>query len=135
MQLRVRDWMIDLLVYIDPDSSVSDALALMRRRYIHSLVVSKSADNPVYGIVTATDVCDKIIAGEADPSQIRVRDIMTSHLITVQRDSTLQECAQLMKEHHIHHLPVADEDGGLVGMISATDFLVAAESLTRDVPV
>jgi CBS domain-containing protein len=125
--------MIDLLVFIDPDSSVSDALALMRRRYIHSLVVSKSAGSPDYGIITSTDVCDKIIAGEQNPAETRVRDIMNSPLITVQRDSTLKECAQLMKEHHIHHLPVSDEKGELVGMISAADFLVAAESLIHDI--
>jgi CBS domain-containing protein len=133
MQLRVRDWMIDLLVYIDPDSSVSEALTLMRRRYIHSLVVSKTEANPDYGIVTSTDISDKIIAGDRNPTQMLVREIMTSPLITVHQDSTLKECSQLMKEHHIHHLPVADEDGKLVGMISATDFLVAAEALIHDV--
>ncbi len=135
MQLRVRDWMVDLLVFIDPDASVSDALALMRRRYIHSLVVSKSEDNPDYGIVTSTDISDKIIAGERNPAEMRVRDIMNTPIITVRQDSTLQECSKLMREHHIHHLPVIDDSGELVGMISATDFLVAAESLVRDTAV
>lgn len=132
MQLRVRDWMVDLLVFIDPAASVSDALALMRRRYIHSLVVSKSPENPQYGIVTSTDISDKIIAGERNPAEMRVRDIMNTPLITVRQDSSLQECSKLMKEHHIHHLPVTDDAGSLVGMISATDFLVAAESLIHD---
>ena len=135
MQLRVRDWMIDLLVYVDPNASVSDALALMRRRYIHSLVVSKSPDNPEYGIVTSTDVCDKIIAGERNPAEMKVYEIMSTPLITVDRDSSLQECSKLMRQHRIHHLPVVDENGELVGMISATDFLVAAESLVRDMTV
>jgi CBS domain-containing protein len=127
--------MIDLLVYVDPNASVSDALALMRRRYIHSLVVSKSADNPEYGIVTSTDVCDKIIAGERNPAEMKVYEIMSTPLITVDPDSSLQECSKLMRQHRIHHLPVADETGELVGMISATDFLVAAEALVRDVKV
>jgi CBS domain-containing protein len=124
--------MIDLLVFVDPDASVSEALSLMRRRYIHSLVVSKSADNPEYGIVTSTDISDKIIAGDRNPAEMRVRDIMNSPLITVPQDATLKECSTLMKEHHIHHLPVTDDTGTLVGMISATDFLVAAESLVRE---
>jgi CBS domain-containing protein len=132
MQLRVRDWMIDLLVFVDPDASVSEALSLMRRRYIHSLVVSKSADNPDYGIVTSTDISDKIIAGERNPSEMCVRDIMNTPLITVRQEATLQECSKIMKEQHIHHLPVTNENGALVGMISATDFLVAAESLVRE---
>lgn len=135
MQLCVRDWMINLLVFVDPDSSVSDALALMRRRYIHSLVVNKDAEHPHYGILTSTDISDKIIAMERNPAETRVREIMNTPLITIDKDATLKECSLLMKEHNIHHLPVVDEKGELVGMISATDFLVAAEAMGRDVVV
>lgn len=132
MQFKVRDWMVDLIVFIDPDSSVSDALALMRRRYIHSLIVQKSQNNPDYGIVTSTDINDKIVALDRNPSSLKVRDIMTSPIATINADQTLKECALTMKEKKIHHLPVVDEKGSLVGMISATDFLVAAEAMGRE---
>ncbi len=132
MQFTVRDWMVDLIVFIDPESTVSDALALMRRRYIHSLIVQKSKDNPQYGILTSTDINDKIVALNRNPSKTKVRDIMTSPLFSVKKDMSLQECAGLMKEKHIHHLPVMDETGTLIGMISATDFLVAAEAMGRE---
>lgn len=132
MQFKVRDWMVDLLVFIDPESSVSDALALMRRRYIHSLIVQKSQIHPDYGIVTSTDINDKIVALDRNPSTLKVRDIMTSPILTINSDQTLQECALTMKEKKIHHLPVVDEKGALVGMISATDFLVAAEAMGRE---
>jgi CBS domain-containing protein len=132
MQFKVRDWMIDLVVYVDPEATVSEALALMRRRYIHSLIVSKTADNPDYGIITSTDICDKIVAKEQNPSIIKVKEVMTSPLIAAHPDAPLPECAKLMKKHRIHHIPVMDEDGQLKGMISATDFLVAAESMGRE---
>ncbi len=131
MQFYVRDWMMDLVVYIDPDMLVTDALATMRRRYINSVIISKTRDNPEYGILTSTDVCDKIVAQDRDPATIKVRDIMTSPLITVRTDMTMAECARIMKDNNIHHLPVADENGSLVGMISATDFLVVAEAMGR----
>ncbi len=131
MQFTVKDWMINLVVYVDPDMTVADALALMRRRYIHSLIVSKKEDYPEYGILTSTDICDKIIAQGKNPSSTRVRDISTARLIAVKPEMTLQECAQVMLEHHFHHLPVEDANGNLVGMISATDFLVAAEAIGR----
>jgi len=131
MQFTVRDWMVDLLVYIDPDSNVAEALSLMRRRYIHSLVVNKTEDSPDYGIVTSTDICDKIIAGERHPGQTKVREIMSSPLITANEKWTLKECSEKMKQHRIHHLPVVNDAGTLVGMISATDFLVAAEAMAR----
>ena len=131
MQFKVRDWMMDLVVYVDPESSVSDALSLMRRRYISSLVINKSEENPNYGIITSTDICDKIVAAERNPSETLVKEIMNFPVLTVPRDYSLKQCADLMSQNHIHHLPVADEDGKLVGMISATDFLVAAEAMGR----
>jgi CBS domain-containing protein len=127
--------MIDLVVYVDPDSNVCDALALMRRRYIHSVIVNKSATNPNFGIVTSTDISDKIVAVDRNPDKTLVHEIMSSPLITIQQDATLKECSLLMREHNIHHMPVANPTGDLVGMISATDFMVAAEAMGRDVVV
>lgn len=131
MQFTVRDWMMDLLVFVEPDTTVTEALALMRRRYINSVIVNNSKGNPDYGIVTSIDVCDKIVAMDQNPDDLTVREIMTSPLITVSKDMTLKECSLIMREHHIHHLPVCDENNNLSGMISATDFLVAAEAMAR----
>jgi CBS domain-containing protein len=125
----VKDWMIDLIVYINPDSTVLEALTKMRRRYLNSLIVEKSEQNPEYGIVTSTDICDKIVAQDRNPSKLKVRDIMVTPLITVDPEITIFECAKKMSEHKIHHMPVMDKENKLVGMISATDFLVVAESL------
>jgi len=131
MQNTVRDWMNDLVVYVDPESPVIDALRIMRRRYINSLIVKKTQDSPTYGIVTSIDVCDKIVAQGKDPSQVKVKEIMSSPLITVTNDMTLMECARVMKEQRIHHLPVVDENSNVIGMISANDFLVIAETMGR----
>ncbi len=131
MQFTVRDWMMDLIVFVEPDTPVTDVLATMRRRYINSVIVSKSKDSPDYGILTSTDICDKIVAQDRDPSQVKVSEIMTSPLIMVKDDMSVSECARIMKQHTIHHLPVVDEKDNLVGMISATDFLVVAEAMGR----
>lgn len=132
MQLTVREWMKDLIVFVDPDSTVYDALTLMRHRYVNSLIVSKTETNPQYGIVTSIDVCDKIVAQQRNPRTTKVRDIMNAPLITVNSGMGLSECAAKMKEHRIHHLPVVNNAGELVGMISATDFLVVAEAYGND---
>lgn len=131
MQFTVRDWMTDLVVFVDPETPVTDALATMRRRYIHSLIINKTDTNMEYGILTSTDICDKIVAQDRDPGQTKVRDIMTSPLIVVSLDMSLNECARIMREKRIHHLPVSDKSGAVVGMISDTDFLVAAEAMGR----
>jgi len=129
MQDLVKDWMIDLVVYIDPESTVLEALSKMRRRYLNSLIVKNSKENPDWGIITSTDICDKIVAPDRDPAKTKVKDIMTSPLISVDPEQTIFDCAKIMSEHHIHHLPVIDAEDNLVGMISATDFLVVAEAI------
>ena len=127
MPHTVRDWMSKPVVVVDPDSSVSYAMTLMRRRNIHSVVVNITEQNPAYGIVTTTDIRDKIAAADRNPAEIAVREIMSGPLILAEPEWTLKECSQIMQEHNIHHLPVADEHGILVGLISATDIFIAVE--------
>ena len=127
MPNTVRDWMSKPVVVIDPDSNVKYALTLMRRRKIHSVVVATSEKNPTYGIVTTTDIRDKIVAAGRNPAETTVGEIMSGPIVTGNPDWTLIECSQLMQEKHIHHLPIADENGTLIGLISATDIFMAVE--------
>jgi len=127
MTSTVRDWMSSPVIVVDPDSSVSYALTLMRRRKIHSVVVDVSDKNPAYGIVTATDIRDKIVAKDRNPAETTVREIMSGPIVTAKPDWTLKDCSRVMGEHGIHHLPVADESGALVGLISATDIFMSVE--------
>lgn len=131
MQHTVKDWMVDLLVFVDPDASVLDAIRMMRRRYTNSILVNKSSDHPEFGILTSTDICDRIIAEDRNPAQTKVKEIDHSPIMTIREDKTLADCVKLMKEKNIHHIPVVDVNNQLVGFISATDFMVAAEQLAK----
>ncbi len=130
--LKVKDWMVDLLVFVEPDAPVIEALHLMRRRYIHSLLVNKSAANPDYGIITSTDICDRIIGEEKNPAKTLVSEIMHTPIITISQEQSLKECVKLMRVKNIHHLPVVNDKNELVGFISATDFLFVAESMANN---
>ena len=125
----VKDWMKDLVVFINSDATVSEGLSLMRHRYMDSLIVEKDATHPEYGIVTAIDISDKIVAQGKNPTATKISEIMVSPLITVSPTMPIEECAAIMHQHKIHHLPVADEAGKVVGLISAGDFLVVAEAM------
>lgn len=130
MQLTtVKDWMKDLVVFVNPDASVNEGLALMRHRYMNALIVEITDTNPNYGIVTSIDICDKIVAQQKNPAEMKIREIMASPVTTVPDTMSLPECAALMKSLRVHHLPVVDEKGKIVGMISATDFLTVAEAM------
>jgi CBS domain-containing protein len=115
------------VIVIDRDCSVSYALTLMRRRNIHSLMVALSGND--LGIVTSTDVRDKIAGAERDPKATLVREIMTTPVITAKPDMSLKDCSLKMKSNGVHHLPVSDERGMIVGMISANDIFAAIEEM------
>jgi signal-transduction protein with cAMP-binding, CBS, and nucleotidyltransferase domain len=125
----VKDWMKDLVIFISADATVSEGLSTMRHRYIDSLIVEKDAAHPEYGIVTTIDISDKIVAQGRNPTVTKIHEIMVSPLITVPLSMPIEECAAMMHKHRIHHLPVADESGKVVGMIAASDFLVVAEGM------
>lgn len=129
MSNKVQDWMSTPVLVVDPDTSVSYALTMMRRRNVHSLVVNITDDNLTYGIITSTDIRDRIVAEDRNPSETRVREIMTAPVITAKPDWTLKDCSIKMQQHNIHHMPVADREGELVGIISATDIFIAAEEI------
>ena len=97
MNNLVRDWMSSPVVVVDPDSSVSHAMTLMRRRNIHSVVVDISEKNPSYGIVTTTDVRDKIVVAGRNPAETTVREIMSGPIITGRAEWTLAECSRVMQ--------------------------------------
>jgi CBS domain-containing protein len=128
MTHTVRDWMSSPVVVIPPEASASHALTLMRRRGIHSLVVDLSRqEQTAYGIITTSDIRDKIVGANRDPASMPVADLMTAPIVCARPEWTLRQAALKMKELGIHHLPVEDDRGTLVGMISATDIFLAVE--------
>jgi CBS domain-containing protein len=112
-------------IFIDPDATVAHAATLMRRRNIHSLVVA--LEDSQFGIVTATDIRDRIVAVDRAPQTTTFRAIMTTPWAPAQPAWSLKECSLKMKELRVHHLPVADRRGMLIGMISSIDIFVAVE--------
>lgn len=134
MPYTVAEWMSSPVLVVDADSTVSYALTLMRRRGIHSLVVNIAGDPPAFGIVTSTDVRDKILAENRNPAETTVREIMTAPVLTARPNWSLQECSRRMQQYNIHHMPVMGEGGDLIGLISATDLFRAAEEIGWDAP-
>jgi CBS domain-containing protein len=129
MSHKVKDWMSSPVIVLDQDSSVSYALTLMRRRNIRSLLISIDPLQNVYGIITTTDIRDKIMAKDQNPASISVREIMTQNIVTAQEDWSLTQCSIEMQKNNIHHMPVVDENNNLVGLISSTDLFFAAEEI------
>ena len=100
--------------------TVLHAATLMNERGIGGLIVL-GADQPV-GIFTERDVLRRVVAAGRDPATTRVEEVMSAPLTVAGPAVTVEECAALMTERRIRHLPVRD-GGTLVGMITIGDLL------------
>jgi CBS domain-containing protein len=108
------------LIHTKPEVTVKEAMSLMIEKHIHCLVVYDS--NEMCGIISDRDYAHKIVAKGLDPEQVKVGDIMTRKVITIDRAATIADCMTIMSEHRFRHLPV-EEDGKVIGMISMTDVM------------
>jgi CBS domain-containing protein len=104
---------------VDLDMTVVKAAALLARRTERCLIVAK--DDFVLGIVTASDMVDKVLAAGANPAEVYVRDIMSTPVITVDMKATVGKAAELMSEYGVGRLPVVDESGTLSGLLTSVE--------------
>jgi CBS domain-containing protein len=104
---------------VGPDTLVEDAADRMQDHEIGSLVVVDE-NGKLMGILTTTDFVD-IVARSKPKAETTVERYMTTDVVTTGAQTTIQEAADVMLEHGFHHLPVVDDDGGVIGMISTTD--------------
>lgn len=103
---------------VSKDATVLEALRLMAEKGTGSVVVMDG--DKVGGIFTERDFARKVGLYEIKPGEIKVGDVMTSELITIEMGDSVNEVMALMTEKHIRHLPVL-EDGQLAGIISIGD--------------
>ena len=103
---------------ISKKATVAEALKLMLEKRIGSLVVIEAGK--VIGIFTERDYARKVGPEGKDPEKTTIDTVMTTELITVDPDQTVNDCMTLMVENHIRHLPVMNDDQ-LVGIISVGD--------------
>jgi len=100
---------------------ISEAIALMKQRGIHALIVAPSGNESTYGIVTEADIAYKVIAPGYDPQELIVKNFMTHPCITIEPDMTVDNIARLFARHHIHRAPVVQDK--LLGIVAASDIL------------
>jgi CBS domain-containing protein len=113
------------VVYALRDTSSLEAAKLMREHHVGDLVVvddNEGVKVPV-GIITDRDLVVEIMTPELDPSAITVGDIMTPELAVVKEDAGLYESIQYMRAIGVRRLPVVNNDGGLVGILTLDDLL------------
>jgi CBS domain-containing protein len=107
---------------VGPEDPVLQAIKLMAERHVGALVVMKAEE--LLGIVSERDYARKVILMGRSSDDTPVKDIMTSQVVTVAPNQSLDDCMRLVTERRIRHLPVV-EGGKVVGTISIGDLVKA----------
>src|ERR1700754_510081 len=108
------------LYSVEPEDPVLEAIRQMAEHHVGALLVMKGTE--LQGIISERDYARKVILHGRSSAETPVWEIMSSPVVTVTPEQTIQDCMQLMTERRIRHLPVVDS-GRVVGMISIGDLV------------
>ena len=127
--MNVSDIMTQASITDAPSDTLKDAASLMWSQQTGSLLVMDGDE--LVGIITERDVM-KAIARDLDVATTPVSDIMTRDVLTVSPTTSLHQAARHMAARWIRHLPVVDDDGKVIGMVSQRDLVGVFAALSND---
>ncbi len=123
-QLMTRD-----LSFVSEDASIQEAAKQMHAKRIGSLLVKK--ESAFFGIVTETDVVQAVAEQPDEVGQLTVKKLMSSPIITVDRNMSPQYARDLMADRKIRHLAVTENEK-IVGLVSVRDLLAYFKTVSKE---
>lgn len=117
--LRVADVMTTYVEFIEPEATVKEAAEMMGELEVGALPAG-SADR-AEGIVTDRDILYRVVAAGRDPTQVRVRDVLSRPVVACAEDDTVQAAMDAMAANHIRRMPVLDAAGRVTGWVTLSD--------------
>lgn len=114
---------------ISGSATVADAVKLMKFKELHSLIVERRNEEDAYGILTDTDIANKVVAYGKDPKRVKVYEVMVKPCVVINPDLAVEYVARLFSLTGIDRAPVIQ--GELLGIVSVTDILQKGDFLTN----
>ena len=109
---------------VSVEATAEEAIRAMLDRHVGAVAVLDEGQR-VAGIFTERDVLRRLVLGEHDLRKVLVREIMTTTVEMATRATVASQALATMVERHYRHLPIVDEDGRLLGMLSIRNLLQA----------
>ncbi len=135
--MLVKEWMTEDPIVLDENASIMKAVQIMKEHKLRRIPIVRQ--KKLIGIVTDRDIREatpsKATALDVHElyyllSEIKIKDIMTPNPITIHPDETVEYAAVIMLENRISGLPVVDDEGHVVGIITQTDIFKVLINIT-----
>lgn len=120
--MLVQDIMKTRVITVSPLATLREAMAIMSKHNVKSLVVERRDETDAYGLLTYTAILRTIVAEEGDIDLINVYDVCVKPVITVPPKMDLKYVARLMAKHRLGRLVVL-EGGDMVGIVTMNDIV------------
>jgi CBS domain-containing protein len=128
MAKKVREVMTSNPCSIDADKSVAYAAKMMRDEDVGIAPIVEG--DRLVGVLTDRDIAVRVVAEGRDAEQVKVSEVASRDLVTLDPQQDLAEALRLMARHQVRRLPVVEEDGRLAGVVAQAD--VAKEADERE---
>lgn len=120
-KMLVKDVMSSPVVTVNEDAASNKVARLMEENELGCVIVTSKDGKPL-GIITERDLVIRVLSKNLKPDAVKAKEIMTSPLVTVEPDATINEAAKKMNRLNIRRLGVIYK-GNLVGVVSSKDIL------------
>jgi CBS domain-containing protein len=108
--------------FITEETSVMQAAQYLREKQVRSVGVVDGAGK-LTGVISQSDISDKVAAENRNPESMRVNEIMTRNLLTVTPEMSFEDSLRAMEQNGVYHLLVLDGENRYQGMLSVSDLL------------
>ncbi|HEX4048431.1 MAG TPA: CBS domain-containing protein [Elusimicrobiota bacterium] len=127
--MKVREIMTANPATCEPRSGLQDVAKLMCDNDcgVIPVVEDRRSLKPV-GVVTDRDIACRTVGRGRDPRALAAADCMTSPCVTVTAESGVDECVKVLEKNHIRRVPVVDETGRCVGIVSQADLSLRVDA-------
>jgi CBS domain-containing protein len=130
--MKAQDIMSENPTCVTPDTSLVDAARLMKQENIGVVPVVESANSKkLVGVLTDRDIAVRAVAEGRDGANTSVGHVMTSNVRTSITTDSVNDVMDLMGREQVRRVPVVDERGALVGIISQADIVLEAKDNKR----
>ena len=132
--MKVREVMSPNPACCTPNDSAQTVAKIMRDRSVGAVpVVADEQSRVLIGIITDRDFCCSIVADGLDPQGTTIEKFISANPISCRDGENVERCERLMQDHQVRRVPVVDEKGSVIGIVSQADLALhdKAERVSR----